>query len=94
LAPLCFSSCWLTSSVQSQIHFAKQQPPTPVFCGADHSDFSAVRRADVRSPRNLLKLLVERRLGVIGSKFRTRMVVGALLLSSVPVIVMFLFSTG
>ena len=30
--------------------------------------------------RNLLKLLVERRLGVIGSKFRTRMVVGALLL--------------
>jgi two-component system, NtrC family, nitrogen regulation sensor histidine kinase NtrY len=44
--------------------------------------------------RNLLKLLVERRLGVIGSKFRTRMVVGALLLSSVPVIVMFLFSYG
>ena len=44
--------------------------------------------------RNLLKLFVERRLGVIGSKFRTRMVVGALLLSSVPVIVMFLFSYG
>ena len=42
--------------------------------------------------RNILKLLVERRLGVVGSKFRTRMVVGALLLSSVPVIVMFLFS--
>ena len=44
--------------------------------------------------RNILKLLVERRLGVVGSKFRTRMVVGALLLSSVPVIVMFLFSYG
>src|SRR5216684_4683012 len=42
--------------------------------------------------RNLLKLLAERRLGVLGSKFRTRMVVGALLLSFVPVIVMFWFA--
>ena len=32
--------------------------------------------------RNLLKLFAERRLGVLGSKFRTRMVAGALLLSS------------
>ncbi|MFZ0805815.1 MAG: PAS domain-containing sensor histidine kinase, partial [Candidatus Sulfotelmatobacter sp.] len=39
--------------------------------------------------RNLLKLMAERRLGVLGSKFRTRMVVGALLLSSVPVMVMY-----
>src|SRR5579863_10212594 len=31
--------------------------------------------------RNLLKLFAERRLGVLGSKFRTRMVAGALLLS-------------
>src|ERR1700719_3331537 len=44
--------------------------------------------------RNLLKLFAERRLGVLGSKFRTRMVVGALLLSFVPVMVMFWFSYG
>lgn len=44
--------------------------------------------------RNLLKLLAERRMGVLGSKFRTRMVVGALLLSFVPVIVMYWFSYG
>ncbi len=44
--------------------------------------------------RNLLKLAAERRLGVLGSKFRTRMVVGALLLSFVPVIVMYWFAYG
>jgi two-component system, NtrC family, nitrogen regulation sensor histidine kinase NtrY len=44
--------------------------------------------------RNLLKLFAERRLGVLGSKFRTRMVAGALLLSFVPVIVMYWFSYG
>ncbi|HET7441951.1 MAG TPA: ATP-binding protein [Terriglobales bacterium] len=42
--------------------------------------------------RNLLKLFADRRLGVLGSKFRTRMVVGAVLLSFAPVIVMFCFS--
>jgi two-component system, NtrC family, nitrogen regulation sensor histidine kinase NtrY len=44
--------------------------------------------------RNLLKLFAERRLGVLGSKFRTRMVAGALLLSFVPVIVMYWFCYG
>jgi two-component system nitrogen regulation sensor histidine kinase NtrY len=44
--------------------------------------------------RNLLKLMAERRLGVLGSKFRTRMVAGALLLASVPVMVMYWFSYG
>jgi two-component system, NtrC family, nitrogen regulation sensor histidine kinase NtrY len=44
--------------------------------------------------RNLIKLFAERRLGVLGSKFRTRLVVGSLLLSFVPVIVMFWFSYG
>jgi len=44
--------------------------------------------------RNLLKLLAERRLGVLGSKFRTRMVAGALLLSFVPVMVMYWFAYG
>jgi two-component system, NtrC family, nitrogen regulation sensor histidine kinase NtrY len=44
--------------------------------------------------RNLLKLLAERRLGVLGSKFRTRMVVGALLLSFIPVMVMYWFAYG
>src|SRR6266536_1534047 len=42
--------------------------------------------------RNLIKLFAERRLGVLGSKFRTRLVVGSLLLSFVPVIVLFWFS--
>jgi two-component system, NtrC family, nitrogen regulation sensor histidine kinase NtrY len=42
--------------------------------------------------RNLLKLFAERRLGVLGSKFRTRMVAGALLLSSLPVMVMYWFA--
>src|SRR5712692_7614928 len=44
--------------------------------------------------RNLIKLFAERRLGVLGSKFRTRLVVGSLLLSFIPVIVMFGFSYG
>ena len=42
--------------------------------------------------RNLVKLFAERRLGVLGSKFRTRLVVGSLLLSFIPVIVMFYFA--
>jgi hypothetical protein len=44
--------------------------------------------------RNLLKLFAERRLGVLGAKFRTRMVAGALLLSFVPVMVMYWFAYG
>jgi len=44
--------------------------------------------------RNLLKLSAERRLGVLGSKFRTRMVVSGLLQSFLPVIVMFWFAYG
>ncbi len=44
--------------------------------------------------RNLLKLYAERRLGVLGSRFRTRMVIGALLLSFAPVLVMFMFAYG
>jgi len=42
--------------------------------------------------RNILKLFAERRLGVLGSKFRTRLVVASLLLSFLPVIGMFLFA--
>jgi len=44
--------------------------------------------------RNLLKLYAERRQGVAGSKFRTRVVVVNLLLSFLPVIAMFWFSYG
>jgi two-component system, NtrC family, nitrogen regulation sensor histidine kinase NtrY len=44
--------------------------------------------------RNLLKLYAERRMGVIGSKFRTRLVVVSLLLSFLPVIALFWFSYG
>jgi nitrogen fixation/metabolism regulation signal transduction histidine kinase len=39
-------------------------------------------------------LFAERRMGVLGSKFRTRMVAGALLLSFVPVMVMYWFAYG
>jgi two-component system, NtrC family, nitrogen regulation sensor histidine kinase NtrY len=42
--------------------------------------------------RNLLKLYAERRGGVVGSKFRTRMVIGALVLSFTPVIFLYLFA--
>jgi two-component system nitrogen regulation sensor histidine kinase NtrY len=42
--------------------------------------------------RNLIKLYAERKLGVLGSRFRTRMVIGALLLSFAPSIVMFMFA--
>jgi two-component system nitrogen regulation sensor histidine kinase NtrY len=44
--------------------------------------------------RNLLKLYAERQLGVLGSRFRTRMVIGALLLSFIPSIFMFMFAYG
>lgn len=42
--------------------------------------------------RNLLKLYAERRVGKLGSQFRTRMVTGALALSFVPVIFLFAFA--
>ena len=44
--------------------------------------------------RNLLKLFAERRLGVLGSKLRTRLVVAGLLLSFLPVLMMFWFAYG
>lgn len=44
--------------------------------------------------RTLLRLYAERRTGVLGSKFRSRMVLGALLLSLGPVILLFMFSYG
>ncbi|HVO43924.1 MAG TPA: ATP-binding protein, partial [Aggregatilineales bacterium] len=44
--------------------------------------------------RNLLKLFAERRLGVLGSKFRTRLVVAGLLLAFLPVIMMYWFAYG
>lgn len=42
--------------------------------------------------RNLLKLFSERRGGVLGSRFRTKMVFGALLMSFTPALFMFLFT--
>ncbi len=44
--------------------------------------------------RNLLKLSAERQSGVLGSKFRTRLVAINLLLSFLPVIIMFWFAYG
>lgn len=42
--------------------------------------------------RNILKLYADQRSSVLGSRLRTRLMVGALLLSSAPVLTMFLFS--
>jgi two-component system nitrogen regulation sensor histidine kinase NtrY len=44
--------------------------------------------------RTLLKLMAERRVGVLGSQFRTKMVGGALILSFAPVLFLFLFAYG
>ena len=44
--------------------------------------------------RTLLKLFAETRGGVLGSKFRTKMVLGALVLSFGPVLFLFLFAYG
>jgi two-component system, NtrC family, nitrogen regulation sensor histidine kinase NtrY len=44
--------------------------------------------------RTLLRLYLERRSGIMGSRLRSRMVMGALLLSLGPVIFLFLFSYG
>ncbi len=44
--------------------------------------------------RTLLRLYAERKTGVLGSKFRSRMVMGALVLSLGPVIFLFMFSYG
>jgi hypothetical protein len=44
--------------------------------------------------RTVLKLLADRRSGVLGSMFRTRMLTGALILSLAPVIFLFLFAYG
>jgi len=44
--------------------------------------------------RTLLRLYGERKAGALGSKFRSRMVMGALLLSLGPVIFLFMFSYG
>jgi two-component system, NtrC family, nitrogen regulation sensor histidine kinase NtrY len=44
--------------------------------------------------RTLLRLYAERKAGALGSKFRSQMVLGALLLSLGPVVFLFLFSYG
>src|ERR1035438_2654701 len=42
--------------------------------------------------RNVIKLFVERRANVLGSKFKTKLVIGALALSMLPVTLLFYFS--
>jgi two-component system nitrogen regulation sensor histidine kinase NtrY len=44
--------------------------------------------------RNIVKLLADQRSQVLGSRIRSRMLVGALLLSFAPAVLMFLFSFG
>jgi len=62
------------------------------FAGLSGLIFFAFVALTVVLGRNLLKLYAERREGVAGSKFRTRLVVVSLLLSFLPVIAMFWFS--
>ena len=64
------------------------------FAGLSGLIFFAFVALTVVLGRNLLKLYAERRAGVAGSKFRTRLVVVSLLLSFLPVIAMFWFSYG
>ncbi len=64
------------------------------FVGLSGLIFFAFVALTVVLGRNLLKLYAERRAGVAGSKFRTRLVVVSLLLSFLPVIAMFWFSYG
>jgi nitrogen fixation/metabolism regulation signal transduction histidine kinase len=64
------------------------------FVGLSGLIFFAFLALTVVLGRNLLKLYAERRQGVAGSKFRTRLVVVSLLLSFLPVIAMFWFSYG
>ena len=64
------------------------------FFGLTGLIFSAFVALTIVLGRNLLKLYAERRQGVAGSKFRTRLVVVSLLLSFLPVIAMFWFSYG
>jgi two-component system, NtrC family, nitrogen regulation sensor histidine kinase NtrY len=64
------------------------------FAGLSGLIFFAFVALTVVLGRNLLKLFAERRRGVAGSKFRTRLVVVSLLLSFLPVIAMFWFSYG
>jgi two-component system, NtrC family, nitrogen regulation sensor histidine kinase NtrY len=64
------------------------------FAGLSGLIFFAFVALTVVLLRNLLKLFAERRQGVAGSKFRTRLVVVSLLLSFLPVIAMFWFSYG
>src|SRR6201996_5486803 len=44
--------------------------------------------------RNIVKLLADQRSAILGSRIRSRMLVGALLLSFAPAVFMFLFSFG
>jgi hypothetical protein len=64
------------------------------FAGLSGLIFLAFVALTVVLARNLLKLYAERRQGVAGSKFRTRLVVVSLLLSFLPVLAMFWFSYG
>ena len=64
------------------------------FAGLSGLIFFAFVALTIVLGRNLLKLYAERRQGVAGSKFRTRLVVVSLLLSFLPVIAMFWFSYG
>ena len=64
------------------------------FAGLSGLIFFAFVALTIVLGRNLLKLYAERRRGVAGSKFRTRLVVVSLLLSFLPVIAMFWFSYG
>ena len=61
--------------VQSEVHQSRQQSAALFFAGLTGLIFSAFVALTLVLGRNLLKLYAERRQGVAGSKFRTRLVV-------------------
>jgi two-component system nitrogen regulation sensor histidine kinase NtrY len=82
------------SQVSLNLGFIQPESPaqTLVFIALSGVIFLVFVALSFMLARNLLKLLAERRLGVLGSRFRTRMVLGALVLSFLPTIFLFLFA--
>ena len=94
-ALFCCSPSWcLQASFNLKFISPDSNQQLLFFAGLSGLIFFAFVALTVVLGRNLLKLYAERRQGVAGSKFRTRLVVVSLLLSFLPVIAMFWFSYG
>ncbi|MBI2682754.1 MAG: HAMP domain-containing protein [Acidobacteriales bacterium] len=81
---------------QASLNLSFIQPESPaqtlVFIALSGVIFLVFVALSFMLVRNLLKLLAERRLRVLGSRFRTRMAMGGLVLSFLPTIFLFLFA--